>query len=370
MFPSVLNTFTYPNPTDRLNSPSHSSLHNATSSILGQVQAVIGVEGTNSVVGSLQYLIKSPASDGGGHVQTANKGGTGQTSYNKGDLLVASSSSVLTKLVVGTEGQILKVNSSLATGIGWATAGFARVYSSNDVWIKPSTLSSATIICIGGGGGGGNGISTTSAGGGGGGGGISFKIVAAGHLPTAVSVLVAASVAAETNGEHSRFGSILVAYGGLRAFQTAGGAGGHNGVGSVTGNAISGQGASPGNNAEYGGGGGGGGGSGAAGLGQIGQSGGSAIFGGGGGGAGSSASVSGAGGTTQSYSVAGGGTSSISGNGGNGGYLQGGGGGSGHTGNGGNGGVGGGGGGGGYSASAGTTSGGMGGRGEVIIIES
>ena len=119
-FPSTLSSFNRPTATNKLNSPSHSALHNTVSSALGQVEAVIGVEGASSVVGSLQYLIKSSASDGGGHVQTANKGGTGQTSYTKGDILVATSSSVITKLAIGTDGQVIKANSSTASGINWA----------------------------------------------------------------------------------------------------------------------------------------------------------------------------------------------------------------------------------------------------------
>ena len=120
-FPSVLNTFNRPTTTDRLNSPSHSALHNVVSSALGQVEAVIGVDGANSVVGTMVYNIRSPASDGGGHVQTASKGGTGQTTYAKGDILIASSSSVLTKLAVGGAGQVFIVNDTTATGVGWGS---------------------------------------------------------------------------------------------------------------------------------------------------------------------------------------------------------------------------------------------------------
>ncbi len=121
-FPSTLSTFNNPSPTDRLNSPSHSALHNAVSSALGQVETVIGVEGANSVVGTLEYLIKSPASDGGGHVQVANKGGTGQTTFTKGDLLVAQSSSVISKLAVGLDTQVLTASSVTATGVSWTDA--------------------------------------------------------------------------------------------------------------------------------------------------------------------------------------------------------------------------------------------------------
>jgi len=49
----------------------------------------------------------------------ASKGGTGNTSYTKGDLLAASSSTALSKLGVGTNGQVLRANSSTATGLEW-----------------------------------------------------------------------------------------------------------------------------------------------------------------------------------------------------------------------------------------------------------
>lgn len=120
MFPSILNTFNRPTPTDRLNSPSHSALHNTVSSALGQVEAFIGRVGDSSTLGTLVYDVRSPDSGGGGHVQSANKGGTGQTSYTKGDLLVATSSSVISKLAAGIDGQVLFANSSTASGVQWS----------------------------------------------------------------------------------------------------------------------------------------------------------------------------------------------------------------------------------------------------------
>lgn len=140
MFPSTISTFPIVSPTNRLNSPSHSALHNSVSSVLTQVQTIIGVEGANSVVGSLEYLIKSPASDGGGHVQTAIKGGTGQTTYTKGDLLVATGPSVLSKLAAGLDGQALVYNSSLVTGIGPGTPGGTKIYASASIISVPGTL--------------------------------------------------------------------------------------------------------------------------------------------------------------------------------------------------------------------------------------
>lgn len=121
-FPSILSTYTDPLATNKLNAPSHSGIEQAQNSGLKQVEAVIGVEGNSSVVGTLEYFIKSPASDGGGHVQAANKGGTGLTSYTKGDLLVASSSSVLSKLAIGTNAFVLTADSTQGSGTKWAAA--------------------------------------------------------------------------------------------------------------------------------------------------------------------------------------------------------------------------------------------------------
>ncbi len=120
MFPSIITTFPIVSATDRLNNPSHSALENLQSSTLGQLQAVIGLS-TSSALGTLYYDVRSPDSNGGGHIQTANKGGTGQTTYLKGDLLVATSTSVLTKLAVSsTAGEVLVVDPNTATGLKYA----------------------------------------------------------------------------------------------------------------------------------------------------------------------------------------------------------------------------------------------------------
>ena len=47
-------------------------------------------------------------------------GGTGTNSYTKGDILVASSGTVLTQLTVGSNGQVLRANSSAAAGVEWS----------------------------------------------------------------------------------------------------------------------------------------------------------------------------------------------------------------------------------------------------------
>jgi hypothetical protein len=47
------------------------------------------------------------------------RGGTGNTTYAKGDLLVASAATTLNKLTAGTNGQVLRANSATATGLEW-----------------------------------------------------------------------------------------------------------------------------------------------------------------------------------------------------------------------------------------------------------
>jgi hypothetical protein len=234
-FPSTLSSFNRPNPTDRLNNPSHSALHNTVSSALGQVEAVIGVDGASSVVGTMMYDLRSPASNGGGHVQTANKGGTGQTTYNKGDILVAQSSSVLTKLSISSvEGYALVTDSSQATGVKWGVPNnvpTVTVYGGSIIgagasgpstgstslvamWFKPSTLSYAVIEIIGGGGGGISANGNPSKAGGGGAGAYVRKTISASQLPLAASVLLGRGGASSIWGGTTFFGSIIAATGG------------------------------------------------------------------------------------------------------------------------------------------------------------
>lgn len=224
VYPSTLSTFTDPQPTDRLNSPSHSGIEIAQNDGLRQLQAFVGT--SSSTAGTLMYDIRAAASNGGGHVQTANKGGTGQTSFTKGDILVATSSSVLTKLAVGIDGQALVVNSSTASGVSWSqpfATPTVRTYETSSsiyTWVKPASILYAVIRLQAPGG---NGLAATGGGIGAGGGGYAEKVVAAASLPAAASILIRAG---GTGSILSYFGSILSATGGENATASTGGAGG------------------------------------------------------------------------------------------------------------------------------------------------
>lgn len=138
-YPSLISALTNPLSTDRLNSPSHSGVEQAQNTNITAIQTFMGVEGPSSTVGTLIYDVRSPGSSGGGHVQTAVLGGTGQVTYTKGDVLIAQSASVLGKLSVGADGQILKANSSVAAGINWVDNTSNKVATNTSVFVIPQS---------------------------------------------------------------------------------------------------------------------------------------------------------------------------------------------------------------------------------------
>ena len=149
-YPSVISTFSNPLPTNRLNSPSHSSVETAQNTGLTEIQTFVGVEGPNSVAGTLVYDIRSGGSNGGGHVQTAVLGGTGQTTFTKGNILVAQSASVLSKLAVGNDGYFLSADSTKATGITWVASPSPKISTnastiSSQIALETSIMTGVTI---------------------------------------------------------------------------------------------------------------------------------------------------------------------------------------------------------------------------------
>lgn len=227
-WPSVLTSFSYPNATDRLNSPSHSSVEGAQNTALSELQVFIGTQ--SSTVGTLIYDVRSPSSNGGGHVQTANKGGTGQTSFNKGDVLIGQSSSVLTKLAApGIDGYSLITDSTQAAGIKWGIANgkptiTSYTTSSTLTWNKPSVLSYIVVEVIGAGGGGGGTDAGTRGGGGGGAGGYAKKIIAASLLSVTETVVIGTGGTGGNTGDGSTGGQS--GFGTTSFLSASGGSGG------------------------------------------------------------------------------------------------------------------------------------------------
>jgi hypothetical protein len=82
------------------------------------------------------------------------QGGTGQTTYTKGDVLAAANSTTLNKLAVGSDGQVLTADSTQTNGVKWATvstlldyqkAGSAIVGDGTDKPVFTYTLPGSTL---------------------------------------------------------------------------------------------------------------------------------------------------------------------------------------------------------------------------------
>jgi len=117
-YPSTIATLTNPLATDKLNSPAHHTVETNQNTEIVALETFVGT--VSSAAGTLIYDVRATASDGGGHVQSANKGGTGQTAYAKGDMLVATSASVLAKLAVSSvNGYVLTSDSTQNAGVKW-----------------------------------------------------------------------------------------------------------------------------------------------------------------------------------------------------------------------------------------------------------
>ena len=78
------------------------------------------------------------------------RGGTNVASYTKGDLLVASASTTLTKLPVGTNGHVLRANSATATGLeyGAETAGTVTTVTSSTAALTVATATTTPALTV------------------------------------------------------------------------------------------------------------------------------------------------------------------------------------------------------------------------------
>lgn len=197
----------------------------------------MGLSGDSSTLGTLIGDVRSPGSGGGGHIQTPQFGGTGYTSYNKGDLLVGQGGSILGKLAIGTNGSPLVADSTQQLGIRWGN-GAPTIVSVTGVWNKPSLINFVAVTVIGNGAGGGAGGSVVS-GGGAGGGAITTAIFNANIIPSSVLIFVSVAagggvgVGSGSIGGTTYFGSILSAGGGQQG--TGGNGGGTGGTGGTGG---------------------------------------------------------------------------------------------------------------------------------------
>lgn len=132
MYPSTISTFTNPKPSDRLSTTPHSVIETAQNTDLTAIETFVGT--LSSLQGTLIYDIRSPNSNGGGHVQTANLGGTGQTSFNKGDILTGQSSSVLAKLAVGPDNTVMTADSTQPNGVKWGGGAISATAIQNQTY--------------------------------------------------------------------------------------------------------------------------------------------------------------------------------------------------------------------------------------------
>jgi hypothetical protein len=78
------------------------------------------------------------------------RGGTNVASYTKGDLLAASASTTLTKLPVGTNGQVLRANSATATGLEYGAdfVGTVTTVTSSTAALTVATASTTPALTI------------------------------------------------------------------------------------------------------------------------------------------------------------------------------------------------------------------------------
>jgi hypothetical protein len=154
----------------------------------------------------------------GGTLSTAN-GGTGQTSYTNGQLLIGNTgSNTLTKATL-TAGNGISITNGAGSITIASSAVDVQTFNANGTWTKPSSGTMARIQVWGGGGGGSALVNGGDGVGGGGGGGYNELWTPLSTLASSVSVTVGTGGAAGPSGNGgtggpSSFGTLVYAYGG------------------------------------------------------------------------------------------------------------------------------------------------------------
>jgi hypothetical protein len=154
----------------------------------------------------------------GGTLSTAN-GGTGQTTYTNGQLLIGNTSSnTLTKATL-TAGNGISITNGAGSITIASSAVDVQTFNANGTWTKPSSGTMARIQVWGGGGGGSALVNGGDGVGGGGGGGYNELWTPLSTLASSVSVTVGTGGTAGTStnggaGNPSSFGTLVYAYGG------------------------------------------------------------------------------------------------------------------------------------------------------------
>jgi len=114
-------------------------IQNATTAQLGAVQLTDSVASTSTTTAATPNSVKTAYDLGNGAVPKS-------TVTTKGDLIAATGSATVSRLGVGTNGQVLKANSGTATGLEWGAASAAKSYS----LLGTATLTAAGTITISG----------------------------------------------------------------------------------------------------------------------------------------------------------------------------------------------------------------------------
>jgi hypothetical protein len=114
-------------------------IQNATTAQLGAVQLTDSIASTSTTTAATPNSVKTAYDLGNGAVPKS-------TVTTKGDLIAATGSATVSRLGVGTNGQVLKANSGTATGLEWGAASATKNYS----LLGTATLASAGTITISG----------------------------------------------------------------------------------------------------------------------------------------------------------------------------------------------------------------------------